>query len=157
MFVERVRWTATGVVEAPLDEGLRGDAAGARGPGGPGQRALLAAVPGAGRLMGGAVLRGGPREFTLHYGGGPAGGTVEVGPRSFAMQGGFKFRAEYTFSAHPRGTLLTCRAVDVAPAAHRDRALVRFQFWLGGRLRAGLRGALRRTGRIVGCAAYPET
>jgi hypothetical protein len=144
------------VVEAPLDTVCAAMLRSHEGRVGRDNAPLLAAVPGAGRLMGGAVLRGGPREFTLHYGGGPAGGTVEVGPRSFAMHGGFKFRAEYEFSAHPRGTLLTFRAVNVAPAAHRERALVRFQFWLGGRLRVGLRGALRRTGRIVGCAAYPR-
>ncbi|MPZ80866.1 MAG: hypothetical protein GEV28_10890 [Actinophytocola sp.] len=117
---------------------------------------LLAAVPGAGRLLPGATLRGGPERFTLHYGGrSAAGGTVEVGRRTFAMQGGFKFRAEYEFAAHPRGTLLTYRVCNVAPSPHRDRALVRFQFWLSGKLRVGLRGALRRIGSVVGCRGYP--
>lgn len=150
-------WTATGVVEAPLADVCAAMLTVREGPVGAGNAPLLAAVPGAGRLMSGAELRGGPARFTLHYGGGPPAGTVEVGPRSFAMHGGFKFRAEYEFSAHPRGTLLTYRAINVAPAAHRERALVRFQFWLGGRLRVGLRGALRRTARIVGVAAYPAT
>jgi hypothetical protein len=148
-------WTATGVVAAPLDQVCAAMLAVHEGRVGADNAPLLAAVPGAGPLMRGARLRGGPRDFTLHYGGGPAAGTVEVGPRRFAMQGGFKFRAEYAFSAHPRGTLLTYRAVNVAPASHRDRALVRFQFWLSARLRIGLRGALRRTGRIVGARTYP--
>jgi hypothetical protein len=119
---------------------------------------LLAAIPGAGRLMAGASVQGGPSRFTLHYGPQASpGGTIEVGRRSFAMQGGFKFRAEYEFAEHPRGTLLTYRAVNVAPASHRNRALVRFQFWLGARLRVGLRGALRRTAHILDCPTYPGT
>ncbi len=74
----------------------------------------------------------------------------------FAFQGGYKFRAEYRFSAHPAGTLLTYTAVNVAPADHQGRAFVRFQFWLGGRLRVGLRGTLNHIGRRLDCRTYPR-
>jgi hypothetical protein len=147
---------AHGVVEAPPDTVCAALLRVREGRIGRDNAPLLAAVPGAGRLLTGATLRGGPAEFTLHYGGRSAvGGTVEVGRRTFAMQGGFKFRAEYEFAAHPRGTLLTYRVCNVAPAPHRDRTLVRCQFWLSGKLRIGLRGALRRIGDVVGCRAYP--
>ncbi len=60
----------------------------------------------------------------MHYGT-DAGGTVEVGTSTFTFRGGYKFAADYEFSAHERGTLLTYRAHNVAPASHRDKALVR--------------------------------
>lgn len=149
-------WTATGVIEAPLADVCEAVLRVREGRVGRDNAPLLAAVPGAGRLMTRATVRGGPAEFTLHYSDrGPAAGTVTVGRNDFAMQGGFKFRAEYEFSAHPRGTLLTYRAVNVAPPSHRDKPLVRFQFWLGGRLRIGLRGALRRIGSLLEARAYP--
>jgi hypothetical protein len=117
---------------------------------------LLAALPGAGRLLRSATLVGGPSRFAVHYGRLP-GGVVEVDPigGSFSFQGGYKFRAEYYFSPHPKGTLLTYSAINVAPASHQRRAAVRFQFWLGGQLKVGLRGALRRCARLLGCRAYP--
>lgn len=149
-------WTATGVIEAPLDDVVATFLHVREGRIGPDNAALLATIPGAGRFLSKATLRGGPDSFTVHYGGDP-GGTVErnVTSRTFAFQGGFKFRAEYRFDPHQRGTLLTYRAVNVAPPAHRDRALVRLQFRLAGRLRIGLRGTLRRIGRTLRCRAYP--
>jgi hypothetical protein len=151
-------WKATGVIEAPLDKVCAAMLTVREGRVGRDNAPLLTAIPGAGRLMTAAVLRGGPSRFTLHYGSrSPAGGTVEVGERTFAMQGGFKFRAEYEFSPHPNGTLLTYRAINVAPPAHRDRPLVRLQFWLGARLKIGLRGALRHIAHTVDCHTYPGT
>lgn len=151
-------WTATGVIEAPLDKVCKAMLTVHEGRIGRDNAPLLAAFPGAGHLMTRARLKGGPSHFTVHYADrSPAGGTVEVGPRSFAMQGGFKFRAEYEFSAHPEGTLLTYSAINVAPPSHRDRALVRLQFWLGARLKIGLRGALRRTASILNCPTHPGT
>jgi hypothetical protein len=151
-------WTATGVIEAPLEKVCATMLTVHEGRISRTNAPLLAAVLGAGRLMAGATLRGGPSHYTLHYGSrSPAGGTVEVGKRTFAMQGGFKFRAEYEFSPHPSGTLLTYRAVNVAPPTHRDRPLVRLQFWLGARLKIGLRGALRRIAHTVDCHTYPGT
>jgi hypothetical protein len=113
-------------------------------------------LPGAGRFMGGANLRGGPREFTVHYGTHP-GGTVEVDwdEGRFVFQGGYKFRAEYHFTPHPKGTLLTYTAINVAPPEHRNRWAVRLQFRLGAVLKIGLRGSLKRIGRALGCRAYP--
>jgi len=149
-------WTAYGVIEAPLDAVCAELLLAEPGPVGPANAPLLRAIAGAGRLMGGAELRGGPATFTLHYRGAhQAGGTVEVGTRSFAMQGGYKFRAEYHFAPHERGTLLTYRAINVAPGAHREKALVKLQFRLGGLLRVGLRGALRIIGAHLSCRTYP--
>lgn len=149
-------WTATGVIEAPLDRVRDVFLVVRPGPVGGGNAPLLRVLPGAGRFMGSANLRGGPREFTVHYGTHP-GGTVEVDLDSgrFAFQGGYKFRAEYRFTEHRKGTLLTYTAVNVAPAEHRDRGAVRLQFWLGAKLKIGLRGALARVGRELGCRAYP--
>lgn len=149
-------WSATGVIEAPLERVAAVLLAVAEGPVGKGNAPLLWAVPGVGRYFGDTTLRGGPTKFAIHYGSHP-GGTVEVDPGRgwFAFQGGFKFRAEYTFAPHPKGTLLTYRAVNVAPAEHRERGVVRFQFWLGGVLKIGLRGGLRRMGKALGCRAYP--
>jgi hypothetical protein len=149
-------WVATGVIEASpqrvadvllvAEEGSVGDR----------NAPLLRVLPGAGRFMNRASLRGGPVEFGLYYGA-HRGGTVVVDPERglFVFEGGYKFRAEYRFSAHPRGTLLTYKAVNVAPGEHRERVGVRLQFWLGGKLRIGLRGGLRRMGRMLGCRAYP--
>lgn len=148
-------YDARGVIEAPLDTVRAVFLRVTEGPVGPDNAPLLRGLPGAGRFMTGATLHGGPAKFAVHYGGHP-GGTVEVGPRSFAFQGGFKFRATYEFTAHERGTLLTYRAHNVAPASHRDRALVRAQFWLAGRLRIGLRGALRTIGRRLRCRTQPD-
>ncbi len=154
--MQRQGWTATGVIEAPLGQVCDVFLTVREGPVGGGNAPLLRTLPGAGRLMGSATLRGGPREFALHYGSHP-GGTVEVDTTAgyFAFQGGYKFRAEYRFSAHPAGTLLTYTAVNVAPADHQGRAFVRFQFWLGGTLRVGLRGTLKHIGRRLGCRTYP--
>ena len=149
-------WTATGVIEAP-PERVRAVFLTVRpGPVGNGNAPLLRTLPGAGRFMGTANLRGGPREFTVHYGTHP-GGTVEVNPDEgrFAFQGGYKFRAEYHFTPHRKGTLLTYTATNVAPPEHRNRRAVRLQFWLGGRLKAGLRGSLKRIGKELGCRTYP--
>ncbi|HEX6354281.1 hypothetical protein [Actinophytocola sp.] len=148
-------WTATGVIEAPLDEVTAVFLKVTEGPVNKDNAPLLNVVPGAGRLLGSAVLRGGPTEFTIRYGPRP-GGTVEVEVERgyFAFQGGYKFRAEYRFTAHPKGTLLIYRAINVALGNHQDRAAVRFQFWLGGALKVGLRGSLRRIGKALGCRTY---
>jgi hypothetical protein len=148
-------WTATGVIEAPPERVAEVLLTAREGPISPTNAPLLGMVPGAGRLLGRATLHGGPRQFALHYGPHP-GGTVEVDPVAghFIFQGGYKFRAEYHFTPHPKGTLLTYRAVNVAPAAHRNRAAVRFQFWLGGRLKVGLRSGLRRMGTALNCRTY---
>lgn len=149
-------WTATGVIEAPPERVSEVLLTVREGPVGKGNAPLLSVIPGGGRLLGGATLRGGPTEFALHYGPHP-GGTVEVDPAGgyFAFQGGYKFRAEYRFAPHPKGTLLTYRALNVAPPEHQERAAVRLQFWLGGKLKIGLRGALRRIGSMLGCRTYP--
>lgn len=149
-------WVATGVIEAPLERVVDVLLSVEEGPVSYENSPLLLVVPGAGALLNRATLRGGPKSFTVHYGS-RAGGTVEVdrGSAYFAFQGGYKFRAEYRFSSHPKGTLLTYSAINVAPVAHQGRAGVRFQFWLGGKLKIGLRGGLRRMGRALGCRAYP--
>jgi hypothetical protein len=154
--MDRQGWVATGVIEAPLDQVVDVLLSVKEGPVGQENAPLLRVIPGAGPLLKRASLRGGPEAFTVHYGP-QAGGTVEVDRDSgyFAFQGGYKFRAEYRFSAHPKGTLLTYEAINVAPAKHQDRAGVRFQFWLGGKLKIGLRGGLRHMGRKLGCRAYP--
>jgi hypothetical protein len=145
-------WTATGVIEAPPERVRDTFLVVREGPVGNGNAPLLRLLPGAGRFMTTAHLRGGPHEFTLHYGTHP-GGTVEVNPAEgrFAFQGGYKFRAEYHFAPHPEGTLLTYAAINVAPPEHRDRRAVRLQFRLAGRLKIGLRGTLKRIGRDLGC------
>lgn len=75
----------------------------------------------------------------------------------FAFQGGYKFRAEYRFTPHSKGTLLTYTAINVAPPRHQNRTSARFQFWLGGTLKVGLRGSLKDIGRRLGCRTYPGT
>jgi hypothetical protein len=151
-------WSATGVIEAPPGRVAEVLLVAAEGPIGAHNAPLLYAVPGAGRLLGRATLRGGPTTFTIHYGP-DAGGTVVVDPvgGSFSFRGGYKFSAEYRFTPHPKGTLLTYTAANVAPEGHQDRLAVRFQFWLGGKLKVGLRGGLRRMGKALGCRAYPGT
>jgi hypothetical protein len=148
-------WTATGVIEAPLEEVTATFLKVTEGRVSKDNAPLLHVVPGAGKLLGNATLRGGPTQFTVHYGPYP-GATVEVDREHgyFAFQGGYKFRAEYRFTTHPKGTLLTYRAINVAPASHQNRAPVRFQFWLGGVLKIGLRGGLRRMGKALSCRAY---
>jgi hypothetical protein len=152
----RQGWVATGVIEAPLDRVVDVLLSVDEGPASPNNAPLLRAIPGAGPMLNRATLHGGPELFGVHYGPRP-GGTVEVDRDAgyFAFQGGYKFRAEYRFSAHPKGTLLTYEAIKVAPAEHQERAGVRFQFWLGGKLKVGLRGGLRRMGQALGCRAYP--
>lgn len=151
-------WTATGVIEAPPDRVRDVFLVVRPGPVGNGNASLLRVLPGAGRFMGAANLHGGPHEFTVHYGTHP-GGTVEVDPDDgrFAFQGGYKFRAEYHFTPHPKGTLLTYTAINVAPPEHQNRTTVRLQFRLGAALKAGLRGSLKRIGRELGCRSYPST
>lgn len=154
--MERQGWTATGVIEASPGRVCDVFLTVREGRVGAGNALLLLTLPGAGRLMRSASLRGGPKEFAVHYGS-HSGGTVEVDAEAgyFAFQGGYKFRAEYRFSPHPAGTLLTYTAVNVAPEEHQSRAFVRFQFWLGGALKVGLRGSLKRIGRRLGCRTYP--
>lgn len=149
-------WTATGVIEAPLERVVEVLLKAKEGPIGKNNAPLLQMVPGAGHLLKSATLKGGPDSFTVQYGNYP-GGTVELDRdgHHFVFQGGYKFRAEYHFAPHPDGTLLTYRAVNVAPAAHQNRALVRFQFWLGGKLKVGLRSGLRRIGKALGCRTRP--
>lgn len=149
-------WSATGVIEESPGRVADVLLAVAEGPIGPHNAPLLYSVPGAGRLLGRATLHGGPTKFAIHYGTHP-GGTVEVDPLDgcFFFQGGYKFRAEYRFTPHPQGTLLTYTAINVAPEAHKNRVSVRFQFWLGGKLKVGLRGGLRQMAKALGCRAYP--
>ena len=149
-------WTGTGVIEAPPERVADVFLVAKEGPIGLRNAPLLRILPVAGRLLGHATLRGGPTKFTIHYGHAP-GGIVEVDPDDgrFVFQGGYKFRAEYHFSSHPRGTLLTYGAVNAAPEEHQNRVAVRFQFWLAGKLKIGLRGGLRRIGKALGCRAYP--
>ncbi len=154
--MERQGWVATGVIEAPLEKVVDVLLPVKEGPINKQNAPLLLGVAGAGRMLSRATLHGGPNSYSVHYGPHP-GGTVEVDATSgyFAFQGGYKFRAEYRFTAHPKGTLLTYEAINVAPAERQDSAGVRFQFWLGGKLKVGLRGGLRRMGRALGCRAYP--
>jgi hypothetical protein len=149
-------WTATGVIEAAPERVRDVFLAVHEGPVGDENARLLRTLPGAGRLLRAANLRGGPRDFAVHYGTHP-GGTVEVNPEEgrFVFQGGYKFRAEYHFTPHPKGTLLTYKAINVAPRDHQSRRAVRFQFWLGGKLKVGLRGSLKQISRELGCPAYP--
>jgi hypothetical protein len=151
-------WTATGVIEAPLERVSEVLLTAREGAIGNGNAPLLRVVPGVGRLLGNATLHGGPTSFTLHYGPHP-GGQVDVDPARgfFRFEGGYKFSAEYRFTPHPKGTLLTYQAINVAPADHQNRAAVRFQFWLGGKLKIGLRSGLRRMGKALGCRAYPSS
>jgi hypothetical protein len=149
-------WTATGVIEASPDRVRDVFLAVRPGPVGNGNARLLRMLPGAGRFMAAANLRGGPHEFTVHYGTHP-GGTIEVNPDEgrFAFQGGYKFRAEYHFTPHRKGTLLTYTAINVAPPEHRNRMAVRLQFRLSAKLKIGLRGALKHIGAELGCRSYP--
>ena len=156
--MDRLGWTATGVIEAPPERVCGVFLVVREGAVGAGNALLLRALPGAGRMLKAATLTGGPREFNVLYGTHP-GGKVEVDPTVgyFAFQGGYKFRAEYRFSPHRNGTLLTYTAINVAPAEHQERAAVRFQFWLGGRLKLGLRGCLTTIGRRLDCRTYPAS
>jgi hypothetical protein len=124
-------WVATGVIEAPLERVL--DLVLRVEPGKPSRdnAFLMSTIPG----VHGARVSGGPATFDVHYGQ-HVGGRIEVdrGRRSFAFQGGFKFRGEYWFDPHERGTLLTYKVFNVAPASHRENPLVRLQFRLAGRL-----------------------
>jgi hypothetical protein len=61
-------WTATGVIEAPLERVSAAFLTVTEGRVDRANAPLLNVVPGAGRLLGGATLRGGPTEFTVHYG-----------------------------------------------------------------------------------------
>lgn len=156
--MNRLGWTATGVIEAPPERVCDVFLAVREGAVGEGNAPLLRVLPGAGRPLNAATLSGGPMAYTVLYGTHP-GGTVEVDPAAgyFAFQGGYKFRAEYRFSAHREGALLTYTAINVAPAAHQGRAAVRFQFWLGGKLKVGLRGCLTTIGRRLDCRVYPAS
>ena len=149
-------WKATGVIEAPLERVADTLLAVREGLIGPKNAPLLQALPVAGHLLGRATLQGGPKKFTVHYGS-HQGGTVEVDRAAgyFSFRGGYKFGAAYHFTPHPKGTLLTYQAFNVAPETHRDRASVRFQFWLSGTLKIGLRSGLRRMAKALGCRAYP--
>jgi hypothetical protein len=72
-------WTATGVIEAPLERVRDTFLVAHQGPVGKDNAPLLRTLPGAGRFLTGANLTGGPHHFTVHYGTHP-GGTVEVTP-----------------------------------------------------------------------------
>lgn len=154
--MNQLEWTGTGVIEAPLERVADEFLVAQEGAVGPRNAPLLRALPVAGRLLGHATLRGGPKDFTIHYGHHP-GGIVKVDPDGgrFVFQGGYKFRAEYQFALHAKGTLLTYSAVNAAPDEHQNRVAVRFQFWLAGQLKIGLRGSLRRIGKALDCRAYP--
>jgi hypothetical protein len=151
-------WSATGVLEAPLERVVNVLLTVKEGPIGTDNAPLLRALPGPGALLGRATLRGGPEKFTIHYGHDPSG-TVEVDRARgyFSFRGGYKFGADYHFTTHPKGTLLTYRTFNVAPEQHRNRPIVRFQFWLSAKLKIGLRGGLRHMGKVLDCRAYPTT
>lgn len=144
-------WTAKGIIEAPLDRVVAAVLRVAEGPVSEHNAPLLVTIPGVGR----ARLVGGPDEFDVYYGHHP-GGTVIVDRdhHRFTFSGGYKFRAEYEFTEHAQGTLLLYRAYNIAPAAHQTRARIRMQFWLGGKLKIGLRSALRRIGHLLGCPTH---
>lgn len=151
MTTQSAAWTATGIIEAPLDRVAAVVLKVAEGPVSAHNAPMLATIPGVSR----ARLVGGPDEFGVYYGQ-HAGGTVTVdrAHHRFVFSGGYKFRAEYEFTEHGRGTLMTYRAYNIAPSAHQSRARVRIQFWLGSKLKVGLRGALRRIGQLLDCPTH---
>jgi hypothetical protein len=152
-------WSATGVIEAPPERVAEVLLTAKEGPIGANNAPLLRVIPAAGQLLARAALRGGPKEFTVHYGATQPSGivTVDRDRGFFSFRGGYKFAAEYHFTPHPNGTLLTYKAFNIAPESHRNRRAVRFQFWLGGKLKIGLRSGLRRIGEALDCRAYPGT
>jgi hypothetical protein len=152
-------WSATGVIEASPERVAEVLLTVTEGPINAKNAPLLRALPGAGPLLARATLKGGPNDFTVHYGRSDPGGTVRVDRDRgyFSFRGGYKFGADYHFTPHPKGTLLTYKTFNVAPEAHRNRRSVRFQFWLGGKLKIGLRGGLRRIGKVLDCRTYPGT
>jgi len=150
-------WSATGVIEASPERVTEILLTAREGPIGANNAPLLRALPGAGPFLAGVTLKGGPKDFTVHYGLSEPGGTVTVDPDNgyFSFRGGYKFGADYHFTPHPKGTLLTYKTFNVAPETHRNRRAVRFQFWLSGKLRIGLRGGLRHIGKALDCRTYP--
>lgn len=147
-------WSASAVIEAPIDRVDEILLMVREGPVGAGNAPLLGMLPRVGRMPG-MSLRGGPDRFELCYGNQP-GGTVEVDRKRhwFAMQGGYKFRAEYLFEPHERGTLLTYSVFNVAPGPAHDTALTRVQFWLSGKLSFGVRRIVRRISTVLGCPVH---
>ncbi|MBG0827030.1 hypothetical protein HS041_04535 [Planomonospora sp. ID67723] len=98
-------------------------------------------------------MRGGPGRFTLRLPGHSM--TVDVTGRTFAVQGGWWYRGEYTVGPHPEGTLLTHRVYN---AASRGRWAVplanRFFAGFGESTRDGFAAGLERIGRELGCATH---
>lgn len=149
MSIQSPAWTAVGVIDAPLERVAAVALRVGEGPVGKLNAPLLGTIPGVGR----AVLVGGPDEFGVFYGR-HRGGTVTVDRDRccFGFSGGYKFRAEYEFAGRGDETVMTYRAYNIAPDAHRSRVGVRVQFWVGRSLKIGLRGALRRIGGLLGCS-----
>ncbi|MFF4416114.1 hypothetical protein ACFYY8_26615 [Streptosporangium sp. NPDC001559] len=98
----------------------------------------------------GGTVEGGPRRFALRT---PAHTmTIEVTGATLAVQGGWWYRGEHTVEPHPEGTLLTHRVFNVAERGRWAVSLAnRFFVGLGDRTRNGFAEGLRRLGLELGC------
>ncbi len=127
---ERLLWTATGVVEAPLDDVadlvLRAEAGEVAS-----ERWFVPHVP----VGAGLALTGGPVRFgVLPHGLSVPTSYIEVdrARRTLAVEGRWWFRGVYAFEAHPNGTLVTYRVYDMARTARWAVPLLLLQNRLSG-------------------------
>ncbi|MEV6865629.1 hypothetical protein AB0M44_32095 [Streptosporangium subroseum] len=134
---------AAGTIEAPVERVERLMLAVRPGPVGPDNAWLMSQTGGA--------IEGGPERFTLRRAGHAM--TVEVVGQTFAMQGGWWYRGEYTVEPHPAGTLLTHRVFNVASRGRWGVPLAnRFFIGFAKNSRDGFAAGLQLIGKELGCS-----
>ncbi|WP_433248409.1 hypothetical protein ACQPYK_00470 [Streptosporangium sp. CA-135522] len=133
---------AAGVIATPIERVERLVLTVRPGPIGPDNAWLISPI--------GGVIEGGPERFTLRLEGYAM--AVEVAGRTFATQGGWWYRGEYTLDPHPEGTLLTHRVLNVASSGRWAVPLAN-RLFLGfrARTRDGFATGVERIGRELDC------
>ncbi|GAA3079323.1 hypothetical protein [Streptosporangium carneum] len=135
-------YEVAGVVETSPERVKRLILAVRPGPVGPDNVWLLSSA--------GGTVEGGPGRFTLRMPGHAM--TVEVTEETFAAQGGWWYRGEYTVEPHPEGTLFVHRVFNVAARGRWAAPLANRLFvGFGGKTRSGFADGLRLIGRELDC------
>ncbi|MGH3319356.1 MAG: hypothetical protein ACRDN9_04095 [Streptosporangiaceae bacterium] len=142
----------SGVVEAPLEDVAEMVLSVGPGRVGSDNAWLLGGGPYAA-----ATLTGGPDRFIATADGHSVTVEIDRGSRTFALQGGWWYRGEYTLEPGSHGTRLTHRVYNVATRLRFGVPLAnRFFVGFEESVRRGFEELLVRTGERLGCTARLE-
>jgi hypothetical protein len=136
---------AAGTIEAPVERVERLVLTVRPGPVGPDNAWLISQM--------GGTIEGGPERFTVRMA--TYAMVVEVAGPTFATQGGWWYRGEYTVESHPAGTLLTHRVFNVANWGRWGVPLAnRFFVGFARNTRDGFGAGLQLIGKELNCSTH---